>query len=275
MSKQPKPTLFESSKAKWEELLTHKDIATYVTMDLYRKIDHIVRKLDYYLTWANNSSHEYFFLDYWPARIIGESILLNILPIAEILELNKKYLPKLKTLNSLESIDNQPLLVWYIIATYMKHSYKPYLPYDANIANMTDKQKYEFIFNKYSQSMLFVKTDLVSGSLADEWKAKRVKAFQDIYYKWYDYLYVRFFGKSDIKANLIKKMEKDKLALTSDEKERLKKWNKGRKSMVEDMYGFFKWLYKVLTPERQKPIKETYIYNNASELWNIYKRKNS
>lgn len=268
-------TLLENSREKWTTLKTKPDIAKYMTDELLKKVRHCKEKLELYIKLCEDKPNDFMYLKYDLARLTGESLLINIFPICEILELNVEYLPLLRRLCKLDLVANQPLLVWYIIGTYMKHSYKPYLPYDANLSKMSWKKKYEFIFDKYTDDLLgLINSDNEKlDSLSNDWKNQRRQAFQRIYYKWYDYLFVRLFGKDDAKADIILKFNKNK-ELSNDELKKLDKWNKGRKEMIKDMHQFFCYLFDSLSADHDKPYQKTNAYVNKQKLWEIsFKKK--
>lgn len=268
-----KKTRFEATKEKWAELKQKPDIAKYVTIELYRKIKHCVQKIQLYIDWTKTLEvqSEVPYLLYTPSRLIGDALIINIFPICEMLELNEKYLPKLSRLGKLSEVSNQPLLIWYIIGTYMKHSYKSFLPYNANLSKMSGNKKFEFIFDHYSDDILGLKNieNEKLDSLSADWKLRRREAFQKVYFKWYDYLYVRMFGKGDEKSQIVKKMN-DKKSLTDEELTRLRKWNTGRSKMINDMLGFFQFLLSKEETDKDKPYNKTYLYKNAEILWEKY-----
>lgn len=265
-------TRLENVREKWNDLKNRPDIAKYMTDELLKKVKHCKEKTELYLSICANSSDRFPYLKYNLARLTGESILINIFPIVEILELNEKYLPRLAKLCKLEEVSNQPLLVWYIIGTYLKHSYKPYLPYDANLSLMDWKKKYEFIFDRYADDLLGINTmqNATLDSLSGDWKVVRRKAFQRVYYKWYDYLFVRLFGKAAEKKDIIYKYNNNQ-ELNEEEMIRLDKWNSGRKAMVEDSLGFFNYLLESLIKDHDLPYQKTFVYKNKDNLWLLYK----
>jgi len=164
--------------------------------------------------------------------------------------------------------------MWYLIGTYMKHSYKNYLPTDIQFRNLTWKQKYSLVFEHYVKSIVLGpnKKNKDQGQLSGELFKTRLEIFKRIYLKWYDYFYVRFFNRDDYIWEIVSKAADNKIT-TKEEKEKALEFNKAKRRKTKEALEYFKFLHKLVSKDKDKNIYDTYIYQNSDKLWELFKKE--
>jgi len=266
--------VFQKQKEEWKtKKANNRNIGFYSTDALLQQLKHAIDKLETYIDLEHKLKIDYFFLNHTYAKMISDSIMINIFNIVEILDLNEGYAGKIYKFKDLSILENKPLVMWYLIGTYMKHSYKNYLPGDIQYRNIHWKKKYSIVFEHYVRSIVMgVGRDKELGALSGELFKSRLETFQRIYLKWYDYFYVRFFNRDDYIYDIVSKAANNKIT-TKEEKEKALEFNKAKRKKTKEALDYFTFLRDMLNKEKDLPLYKTAIYKNREHLWELFKNK--